>query len=100
MFGRFLVEKTAMEVMAIPRLVGTIEQLRHYADLFVGRWSDFAVQTGNGRYTRVGRPLTLDDILKHFHGLHTLGTYLMDDEGMCRCCVFDDDSDHGLLLLS
>lgn len=90
-----------MDVMAIPRLVGTLEQLRHYADLCVGRWSDFAVQTPDGRYRRVGRPLTLEDILKHFNGVQTIGTYLIDDEGLCRCCVFDDDDElHGLHVLS
>lgn len=88
-----------MKTVPIPRMVGTLEQVRHYADLFVGRWSDFAIQIANGGYVRAGRPLELEDLLQHFRGLRTLGSYLMDDQGLCRCCVYDDDRETGLLQL-
>lgn len=55
-----------MDAVAISRMVGTLEQVRHYADLFVGLWSDFAIQTTNGGYVQAGRPLELEDLLQHF----------------------------------
>jgi len=52
-------------------------------DLFVGRNDDFAeqyrdIQTGEIKYRRVGRPLTMDDVQAHLDGVSTYGLYAID----------------------
>jgi hypothetical protein len=44
----------------------------------------------------VGRPLTLADLVGHFNGSWTLGTYVRDEQGECRFAVFDADGHNGL----
>ncbi len=49
---------------------------------------------------RVGAPVTLDVIRRHLQGLHTVGTYVIDEQGLCTYAVFDADTSDGLSLLS
>lgn len=74
----------------------TSEQLLRYMDLFVGRSDDCALQTSTGRYVRTGRPLTRQEITRHLRGEQTLATYVIDERGCCRFCVFDDDTGQSL----
>jgi hypothetical protein len=71
-----------------------------FASLFVGRCDDYAVQRENGRYVRVGQPLTQAAARAHLDGLHTLGTYVIDERGLCRFAVLDADSEDGLSILA
>ena len=73
--------------------------LRQFATLFVSRRDDFAVQQDTGRYVRHGRPLTWDTLRGHLNGEWTLGTYVIDEHGLCRFAVFDADSEDGLTVL-
>src|SRR5436309_14505680 len=68
------------------------EQLRLFANLFVSRRDDYAVQQADGRYLRAGRPLTYSTLLQHMGGALTIGTYVMDERGLCRFALFDDDT--------
>lgn len=69
------------------------EQVRLFANLFVSRRDDYAVQQADGRYRRAGRPLTYSTLLHHLHGSETIGTYVMDERGLCRFALFDDDTE-------
>jgi hypothetical protein len=71
-----------------------------FASLFVGRRDDYAVQRESGHYVRVGSPLTRTALRAHLDGLHTLGTYVIDERGVCRFAVLDADSEDGLTLLA
>lgn len=73
-----------------------LNDLYHYARLFIGRRSDFALQQENGAYYRVGRVLTARDVRAHLDGAATLGTYVINEAGRCRAATFDADSDGGL----
>src|SRR5258708_39231043 len=86
---------------ATNRTVGTSmnEQLQTYWNLFVGRSNDFAQQRNDGGYFRVGRSLTRTDLAQHLDGQWTLGTYVINEAGRCRCAVFDADSENGLQVL-
>jgi len=75
------------------------EQARFFADLFIGRQSDYALQRSDGRYRRVGCPVSLEVIRAHLAGSCTIGTYVMDEQGCCSFAVFDADQDDGLLQL-
>ncbi|HEX6556475.1 MAG TPA: hypothetical protein VF026_27190 [Ktedonobacteraceae bacterium] len=67
------------------------ESLRVFANLFVSRRDDYAVQQADGRYRGSARPLTYSTLLGHLHGVETIGTYVIDERGMCRYVLFDDD---------
>jgi len=71
-----------------------------FVSLFVGRRNDYAIQRESGRYVRVGHPLTRAALRAHLDGLHTLGTYVIDERGSCRFAVLDVDSEDGLTLLA
>src|SRR5207237_7334785 len=58
-----------------------------------------ALQQVNGRYLRVGSPLTKIALLNHLDGVESLGTYVIDERGRCRFAVFDADSHNGLDVL-
>jgi len=73
--------------------------LHEYAAWFVGNVEDYALQTDEGRYYRVGSPLTWEVLQAHLNGQVTVGTYLLSPDDTCRFAVFDDDSAHGLLRL-
>lgn len=74
--------------------------LKTFASLFVGRDDDYAVQTEEGRYRRVGQALNYERLLAHLRGKVTLGTYVLAEEGTCRFAVFDADSADGLSVLA
>ncbi len=65
----------------------------------IGRRDDYALQQANGRYLRVGRPLTAEALWQHLTGMHTLGTYIIDAAGWCRFAVFDSDRSDGITQL-
>jgi hypothetical protein len=77
----------------------TPHSLERYRRLFVGRTSDFALQRENGRYVRLGRPLTDHELCLHLMGKHTAGTYVINEDGQCHFAVFDADSLDGLDVL-
>jgi hypothetical protein len=68
------------------------DDLRRFANLFIGRRDDYAVQHEDGRYLRAGRPLTFLTLERHLLGAETIGTYVLDEQGLCRFAVFDDDT--------
>src|SRR5256714_12606314 len=65
----------------------------------IGRRNDYALQQASGRYLRVGSAVTLDALRGHVAGLHTMGTYVIDEQDCCHFVVFDADSLDGLVLL-
>ena len=73
--------------------------LRVLAARCLGRRNDYALQQASGRYLRVGSAVTLDALRAHVAGLHTMGTYLIDEQGGTRFAVFDADSLDGLVQL-
>jgi hypothetical protein len=73
--------------------------LRVLARLCVGRSNDYALQRTDGRYTRQFEPLSWEVLRLHLAGVHTLGSYVIDERGRCRFAVFDADTDIGLLQL-
>ncbi len=73
--------------------------LNEYSRLFVSRRDDYAIQQMNGRYLRVGSPLTKTALHNHLDGVESLGTYVMDERGRCRFAVFDADAHNGLEVL-
>src|SRR6266480_4702423 len=73
--------------------------LNEYSRLFVSRRDDYAIQQMNGRYLRVGSPLTKTALHNHLDGTESLGTYVIDERGRCRFAVFDADAYNGLEVL-
>src|SRR5215467_4957279 len=71
-----------------------------FARLCVGRRDTYAVQREDGRYVRVGERVTYARLWEHLAGRLTLGTYVIDEQGMCRFAVFDDDRADGLARLA
>jgi hypothetical protein len=65
----------------------------------VGRRDDYALQNEWGRYTRVGAPLTEAVLQAHLEGTHTIGTYVIDEGGLCHFAVFDVDAPDGFMQL-
>src|SRR5215831_11068667 len=76
-----------------------MNMLDSFINTFVSRRDDFALQRSDGGYVRVGRPLALRDVYSHLRGAHTLGSYVIDEQGQCRFAVFDADSEDGLDVL-
>jgi hypothetical protein len=74
--------------------------LEVFARVCVGRRETSAVQRDDGRYVRVGERLTYARLWEHLAGRLTLGTYVIDEQGMCRFAVFDDDRADGLAHLA
>ena len=79
--------------------VGIEEFLPQFAGMFINRTDDYAVQRENGRYMRVGVPLTWEVVREHVQGKQTVGTYVMNAHGLCRYVVYDADSEDGLDVL-
>ena len=77
----------------------TIQELLQFGATFVGRQSDYAVQQADGRYRRMGHPVTHQIVRLHLEGKQTIGTYVIDEQGLCRFAVFDADQPDGLHLL-
>ena len=65
-----------------------------------GAAGTYAVQRDDGRYVRVSERLTYALLREHLAGRLTLGTYVIDEQGMCRFAVFDDDRADGLARLA
>ena len=38
--------------------------------------------------------MTYSTLLRHLHGAETIGTYVIDERGLCRFALFDDDTEH------
>jgi hypothetical protein len=74
-------------------------ELETFATLFVGRRSDYALQRETGRYLRVGVRLTWGALRRHLAGAETIGTYVIDERGLCHVAVFDADRADGLFTL-
>lgn len=70
-----------------------------FMQTFLSRRDDFALQRPDGGYVRAGRPLTAHVAYEHLLGTHTIGSYLIDEQGHCSYGVFDADSDNGLHIL-
>lgn len=70
--------------------------LTRFLHTFVGRRNAFAVQRADGGYWRVKHPLTHRDIVNHLTGTQTLGSYVMNEHGLCSYAVVDADSENGL----
>src|SRR6266567_648181 len=80
-------------------MVLPVGALRVLARLCVGRRTDYALQRADGRYTRQFQPLSWEVLRLHLAGVHTIGSYVIDERGRCRFAVFDADTDAGLLQL-
>ncbi len=80
-------------------MVLPVGALRVLARLCVGRRTDYALQWADGRYTRQFQPLSWEVLRLHLAGVHTIGSYVIDERGRCRFAVFDADTDAGLLQL-
>ena len=74
----------------------TRELLTPFVLRCVGRWNDYALQQSDGRYRRAGDALSEQAIFLHLQGLHTLGTYVINEQGLCRFAVYDSDVPTGL----
>jgi hypothetical protein len=73
------------------------------ADRFIQRWDLFGLQTNDGRYVCVHKPLNLTKVCSHLRGDVTLGAYLLNPESQARFAVLDfdaEDSWRGLLDLT
>src|SRR2546421_4958246 len=77
----------------------TERHLRVLAAHCIGRRNDYALQQASGRYLRVGSAVTVDALRGHVAGLHTMGTYVIDEQDCCHFAVFDADSLDGLVQL-
>jgi hypothetical protein len=73
--------------------------LRILAARCIGRRNDYTLQQDNGRYLRVGSPLTWKVLRYHVEGLQTIGAYVVDERNTCHYAVFDADSVDGLVQL-
>lgn len=76
------------------------QELSPFADLFIGRRDDFALQRSDGRYRRAGYRVSLLELGDHLAGRLTMGTYVIDEQGLCSFAVFDADGVYGLPLLA
>ena len=63
------------------------EQLRLFANLFVSRRDDYALQQADGRYLRAGRPLTYSTTLTLSKPCYRYGAFLpaLRICGLTRC---------------
>lgn len=71
-----------------------------FAQRFISRRDDYALQQVTGRYLRVGAPVTAAVLRRHLAGIETMGTYVIDEAGRCRFAVYDADTPGGLSLLA
>jgi hypothetical protein len=99
--GRFVRENTMLSrIQPLQTSAFSVRDLARYRSLFVGRTSDFTLQRQDGRYYRVGQPLTDQVLTAHLMGEITVGTYVMNEQGRCSFAVFDDDQPDGLKRLA
>lgn len=57
----------------------------------IGRRNDYAIQQTDGRYRRAGYALSEHTLFLHLQGIHTIGTYVIDEYGRCSFAVYDSD---------
>ena len=74
----------------------TRELLSPFLARCIGRWNDYALQQPDGRYRRAGHALSEQTIFLHLQGVHTLGTYVINEQGLCTFAVYDSDAHSGL----
>ncbi|HJT55774.1 MAG TPA: hypothetical protein VJ761_04710 [Ktedonobacteraceae bacterium] len=74
--------------------------LQAFAQRFISRRDDYALQQATGRYRRVSAPVTAEVLHRHLSGVQTMGTYVIDEAGRCRFAVYDADMPDGLSLLA
>ena len=67
-----------------------------YIQCCAGRRDSYALQHTDGRYHRVLAPLSYEAVFQHIQGIHTIGSYLIDEDGLCSFAVFDSDLPSGL----
>ena len=60
-------------------------------DKFIGRSDRYAIQTSNGHYVCVDKPMTAQDLKDHVKGTKTLATYVLDDNNMVSFGCIDVD---------
>jgi len=60
---------------------------------FINRRDVYAVQTPDGRYSCVRRPLTARQLNHHLRGEITLGIYILNKQDQARFTVMDADDD-------
>ncbi len=65
----------------------------------LGRTDDYALQQADGRYLRAGAPVSYEAMMQHLQGMITIGTYVINEHGLCHFAVFDDDAADGLRTL-
>jgi hypothetical protein len=73
----------------VDELAGSSQTL---ADRFIQRWDLYALQSRDGRYVCVHKPLTSEKICSHLRGEVTLGTYVLTAESKAKFIVFDFDT--------
>jgi len=78
----------------------TTSVLNPFISCCVGRHNDYALQSPDGRYTRIGTDLTYETLFSHLEGRQTLGTYVINELNQCSFAVFDSDTPTGLLDLA
>lgn len=79
------------------RLVDTQRSLLNvFFHTFVSRRNAFAVQRPDGGYWSIKHPLMVRDVVNHLAGKQTLGSYVIDEQGLCSYAIFDADSEGGL----
>lgn len=62
---------------------------------FVHRRQHYAVQKADGNYKKVPENITLETLLKHVRGEHTIGTYQMQLDNTTKWIVYDVDCHDG-----
>lgn len=62
---------------------------------FIGRKNTFSKQTPNGGYIPIRRTITEADLEKHLAGGHTLGSYVVREDGKLNFACVDVDTEPG-----
>jgi len=65
---------------------------KNMAGRFIQRWDLYALQSRDGRYVCVHKPLATEKVYSHLRGEATLGTYVLTLDSKARFTVFDFDS--------
>src|SRR5258708_37474312 len=70
--------------------------LEAFATRFANRRDTYALQHGDGRYTRVQLPVDSEAIAQHLSGQRTIALYALDSTSRARWLCFDCDAEDGL----
>lgn len=60
---------------------------------FVGRKKPYSKQASNGSYYKVDEEITIETLEKHLRGEHTLGSFVIREDGNITFAVIDIDID-------